>query len=184
MENQSLPSMVIAGGERITDGPFNGFNLVAQTDFGVKSDTVNVYTADDRFVGYVHCDAVEDFKIGDGTVLQPVENWRNTFSVALMAKLGLSLEALSNQGKSMESFMADSDVVDGYLRRKIDSMGALELFDLCENGLNMGFDIDAQDDGETVLVTAWPGREEGFEDIRDYLGPLASPVQKPSGPKL
>jgi len=176
--------MVITGGEKIQGGPFNDFRLIAQTEFGVISNTVNVYTSDDRFVGYVHCDEVDAFKIGDPTVLCPVENWRNTFSMELMAKLGLSLEALSNQGKSVESFMAPSDDVDGYLRHKIDSMGALELFDLCENGLSVGFDIDAQDDGETVLVTAWPGREEGFEELRDYLGPLATPVQQPSGPRM
>jgi len=176
--------MVIAGGESIQNGPFGGFRLVAQADFGVKSDTVNVYTADDRFVGYVPGEAIEEFRAGDPSVLKPVENWRNTFSLALMAKLGLSLDALSTQNKIMESFMASSDDVDEYLRHKIDSMGALELFDLCENGLSLGFDIDAQDDGETVLVTAWPGREEGFELLREHLGTQATPVQKPSGPKF
>lgn len=181
--------MVIAGGERIEGGPFDGFKLVAQSEFGVISATVNVYTADDRFVGYIPDVALEDFRAGDSIALRPVENWRHTFSKALMEKLGLSVgerqpaDEQSNQEVIVASLLVDADILDSYLRSKIDDMGTLELFDLAENGLNMGFDIDAQDDGETVWVTAWSGREEGFEMLKEYLGSLPT-EQKPSGPRI
>ena len=185
--------MVIAGGEKIQGGPFDGFKLVAQSEFGVISATVNVYTADDRFVGYIPDVALEDFKAGDSIALRPVENWRHTYSKALMEKLGLSVSERqpaaeqSMQEDDVASFMISTDDLDSHFRYKIEGMGFLELIDLWEKGvgdLHVDLSHPEKYEGEIVVVTSRPGFESEFSQLREDLAHSIVPVQKPAGQRM
>lgn len=177
-------------GAIVKGGPFDGFKLVSQRAMGVKSEMVNVYNAQDRLLGYVHLDVIDEFVEGAGVVLRPIENWKDTFSLSLMEKLGLvggqPQEACTSDEEKLESFMVQTDDLDSHFRYKIEGMGFLELIDLWENGVgDLHVDLSHPDehDGEMVVVASRPGFESEFEQLREDLA-HAIVDNKPSGPKF
>lgn len=175
----------------ISDGPFAGFKLVSQKAMGAKSEMINVYNAQDRLLGYVHLDVIDEFVEGAGFVLRPIENWKDTFSRSLMEKLGLvegqPQEPHAAQEENLKSFMVQTDDLDSHFRYKIEGMGFLELIDLWEKGVgDLHVDLSHPDeyDGEMVVVTVRPGFEPEFEQFREDLSHSIVPEQKASGPRV
>jgi hypothetical protein len=180
-------------GATIKGGPFDGFKLVAQKALGVGSEMVNVYNSQDRLLGYVHLDVVEEFMEGAGAALRPIENWRDTFSRSLMKKLGLvkdtpqTQDVRSPREEELKSFMVATDDFDSHFRYKVEGMGFLELIDLWEKGVGaLHVDLSHPDkyEGEIVVVTARPGFESEFEHLREDLSESIIPELKASGPRM
>lgn len=65
------------------------FTTKNQSDLGVKSNTVFVYSRK-RLVGYVDNSKLSSFLSGEYSLLEPVCGWRNTFSQSLKIELGLA----------------------------------------------------------------------------------------------
>lgn len=187
MNEKLHQDMNTVDGAIIKGGPFDGFKLVSQKALGVDSEMVNVYNIQDRLLGYVHLDVVEEFVEGAGAALRPVEGWENTFSLSLMEKLGLVAAQTPDASPArLESFMVTTDDLDSHFRYKIEGMGFLELIDLWEKGageLHVDLSYPDEHNGEMVVVTVRPGFEPEFERLREDLG-HAIVDNKPSGPKL
>lgn len=192
MNEKLHQDMNTVDGAIIKGGPFDGFKLVSQKALGVDSEMVNVYNIQDRLLGDVHLDVVEEFVEGAGVVLRPVENWKDTSSLGLREKSGLvdmspPQDARSAREEDLKSFMVATDDIDSHFRYKIEGMGFLELIDLWEKGVgDLHVDLSHPDkyEGEIVVVTARPGFESEFEQLREDLSHSIIPEQKASGPRV
>jgi hypothetical protein len=58
---------------------------------GVRSDTLNIYNCQDRLIGYCAPGELEKVSRGDFSGCQPVAGWKNTFSMSLIKRWGLSI---------------------------------------------------------------------------------------------
>ncbi len=76
-------------GASIGKGPFADYIAQYQSALGVRSNVVNIKIRDKRIIGYVDKKDLEAFITGDPSVLTPVSNWKETFSIKLMDVLGL-----------------------------------------------------------------------------------------------
>lgn len=192
MNKKIQQAMNTVDGALIESGPFDGFKLISQEALGVRSELVNVYNSQDRHLGYVHRDMVEEFMEGAGAVLRPIDGWENIFSRSLMEKLGLAEGERQSQDEpapreEAESFMVATDDFDSHFRYKIEGMGFLELMDLWEKGvgdLHVDLGHPEEYDGEMVVVTCRPGFEPEFKQLREDLAHSIVPEQKPSGPRM